>query len=149
MADVDGHLVTLAVASATFELDIAVDGDIQQLGAPPPPDPPPPVDSTPPTITNFSPAAGTGIASGQVLQFDITDESGIAAVVLLASFPSGNVEIIHDNDGFRGSYVGGSNGRTAIVGGYRYTVLRVGGWLEAPTIEFIPVDTSGNLGVIP
>lgn len=107
-------------------------------------------DTTPPTITNLSPGAGTGIESTQVISFDITDETGLAAVVVIASFSDGTVEVVHDNDGFRGNYVGGgANTRSAIAGGWHYTVRRIGGWHLSPTFEWLPVDTSGNIGVLP
>jgi len=111
----------------------------------------PPVipDTTPPTISNFVPTQGTGIESTQILSFDVTDETGVAAVVILASFPDGSIDVVHDNDGFRGKYVGDVNTRSAIAGGYHYSIRRIGGWLQAPTIEWVPVDTSGNIGVIP
>ena len=106
-------------------------------------------DSTPPVITNFSPATGTNITNTQVLSFDITDNTSLASVVLIASFPDGTVDLIHDGDTFRGKYTGSVNTRVAISGGYTYTIKRDGGWIGNPTLEFVPVDTSGNIGEIP
>jgi hypothetical protein len=105
-------------------------------------------DVTPPIVGNVSPAGGTGIESTQVITFDITDESELAHVAVFASFADGTAEMIHDGDGFRGKYVGGANTRSAIAGGFSYSVLRIGGWLQAPTIEYLPIDSSGNLGVV-
>ncbi len=105
-------------------------------------------DSTPPVVGNFSPPAGNAIEASQVIEFDVTDETGLAWVVLLASFPDGTIDVIHDHDGFRGHYVGGVNSRAPISGGFHYTILRIGGWLQTPTFEFIPIDGGGNIGTI-
>ena len=35
-------------------------------------------------------------------------------------------------------------GRTMIAGGFRYTVLRTGGWPGAPTIQTFAIDRAGN-----
>ena len=108
-------------------------------------------DETAPTVTNFSPAVGSTIGRYDQISFDVIDESvsGIASVVVLASYPSGKVEVVHDGTSFREYYTSASkNTRTVIEGGYNFTILRGGGWPEKPTIEMIPVDTSGNIGVI-
>lgn len=105
-------------------------------------------DVLPPVVGNVLPAGGTGIESTQVITFDITDETELAHVAVFASFADGTAEMIHDGDGFRGKYVGGANTRSAIAGGFSYSVLRIGGWLQAPTIEYLPIDSSGNLGVV-
>jgi hypothetical protein len=115
------------------------------------------VDEVAPEITNFVPDTDTSIRTETVLQFDITDETGLALVALLASMEIDGaevVEVIHDGDTFRGNYQGSSNTRTAISGGYRYTVKRDGGWpiedgeVVGINIEFLALDTSGNIGEI-
>lgn len=132
-------IVLLAIFGAEMTLE---------LGATPSSEPAPPGDVTPPVVTNFSPAIGNAIENTQVIEFDVTDETGLAAIMVLVSFPNGTIDVVHDNNGFRGSYVGDVNARAAIVGGFHYTVRRVGGWPDSPTFEFLPVDTSGNIGAV-
>ena len=105
-------------------------------------------DPVPPRITDLDPPAGTAIASGQTVAFSITDDVQLSAVVVIASFADGLTEVVHDDFGFRGYYVGAPNARVAVVNGWRYTILRRGGWASTPTIEWMSVDTSGNRGVI-
>jgi len=107
--------------------------------------PPPPVDTTAPVVGNFSPPAGTPIAKLTPITFEVTEDSGdFQRIFVVAFFPTtGLVEVIHDGDGFRGFYAANS-ARAMIAGGFRYTVLRSGGWLGAPTIQTFAVDRSGN-----
>lgn len=107
-----------------------------------------PVDITAPTITNLDPAPGVGVRARTVISFDIADETSLALVVLIASFSDGTVEVIHDGTNFRGAYLGAANTRTAISGGYHFTVLRDGGWTRSPTIEYLPIDHGGNVGEV-
>ena len=110
-----------------------------------PEEPPPPVDETPPAVGNFSPAAGTPITKTTSIAFDVTDESGaFRRIFVVAFFPDTGVsEVIHDGDGFRGFY-SATSARQGIAGGFRYTVLRAGGWPAAPTIQTFATDLAGN-----
>lgn len=112
-------------------------------GAPAPPAPTP--DTTPPVVSGFDPAAGTQIARSQPIEFDVTDDSGaFARIFVVAWFKlTGIQEVIHDGTGFVGFYTVSSS-RVVITDGFRYTVLRSGGWTEAPTIRVFPIDSSGN-----
>lgn len=107
--------------------------------------PPPPVDATPPLVGNYDPSPGTPISKTTSISFDVTEESGAFGRIFVIAFyaDSGVSELIHDGDGFRGFYVATSS-RRAIAGGYRYTVLRTGGWPSAPTIQTFAVDQAGN-----
>lgn len=109
-----------------------------------------PQDSIDPTIENLDPDPSAGVRAATVISFDITDDAfgGLVMVALFASFPDGTAELIHDGTSFRGAYLGASNTRTGITDGYHFTVLRDGGWTQSPTIEFLPVDSSGNIGVV-
>ena len=50
---------------------------------------------------------------------------------------------VHDGDAFRGHYAASSS-RTMIAAGFRYSVLRTGGWPAAPTIQTFAIDRAGN-----
>lgn len=102
-------------------------------------------DAVPPTIGNFSIAPGTAISRDQAIAFDVTDDAELAFVGLAASYSDGSVDLVYDGHDFRGRYTGT---RSVISGGYRFTVWRSGGWPSAPTFEYLPIDTSGNLGVL-
>lgn len=107
--------------------------------------PAPPADTTAPTVTNFEPAPGTPIARTAAVSFDVTDESGdFRRIFIVAFFPAtGIAEVVHDGDAFRGYYAANSS-RTMIAAGFRYSVLRTGGWPAAPTIQTFAIDRAGN-----
>lgn len=105
------------------------------------------LDTTPPVVTNFSPATGTLLLPNTVISFDVTD-AHLALVGIDATFPDGTAETVHDGFQFVGNYTGSANTKTAISNGYTYTVLRNGGWLFAPTLKFPVVDSGGNIAVI-
>lgn len=113
-----------------------------ELGPPPSP---PPVDDSPPVVGNFNPTPGTPLARMAPVSFDVTDDSGeLRLIFIVAFFPStGVTEVVHDGAGFRGFYAASSS-RVMIAGGFRYTVLRSGGWLAAPTIQTFALDRAGN-----
>lgn len=102
-------------------------------------------DTTPPVIGNLSPAPGTTIASTDALSFDVTDNRGtFRRVIVAVYFPTtGITEMVHDGDVFVGYFVGSSS-RVVIAGGFRYTILRSGGWIGSPTVRIFPIDLSGN-----
>lgn len=104
-------------------------------------------DSSPPQITNVDPADGELITANKIISFHITDDTQLTVCAVLASFPDGSCEVVHDGDHFRGNYIGGANTRNAITGGFRYNVRRNGGWLQNPTFEYLVLD-GGNLGVL-
>jgi hypothetical protein len=108
-------------------------------------EPPPPVDATSPVVGGFSPAVGTPISKVTPIAFDVTDASGaFRRIFVVAFYPTTGIsEVIHDGDGFRGFY-SATSARQAIAGGFRYTVLRSGGWPAAPTIQTFAIDLAGN-----
>jgi hypothetical protein len=115
---------------------------------------PDPGDVAEPEITNISPTPGTNIRPQTVFSFDVTDDLALALVLVAVSWrhPKTNeliVELAYDGTAFRGAYRGIANTKITIAGGFRFNVLRDGGWLASPTLEWFPLDTSGNLGVIP
>lgn len=112
-------------------------------------------DSTPPQITNFSPAAGSDINPDDAITFDIIDPGGtLASVVISVVLPGDRPEVVHDGTSFRGRYTGSANTRSAIADGWRYTILRDTGWRDDKgnvfdvSIEWAAVDAGGNLGAV-
>ena len=102
-----------------------------------------PVDVTPPVVANQSPAPGTAIAADNPITFEVTDDSGAFARVIVSVTIAGVTEVVHDGTQFRG-YYSSSSSRSMISGGWSYTVLRTGGWPSAPTFEVFAIDSSGN-----
>lgn len=112
---------------------------------------PPIVDGIAPVITNFSPAIGVEVSASTPVQFDVTDNGTFRRLMILMSMPTDPTEtadLVHDGDSFRGEYTAAVNTRVSISGGFRFTVLRAGGWLATPKAEFFVIDTGGNEGVI-
>ncbi len=103
-------------------------------------------DNTPPVIGNFVPAQGTILDEQQSVSFDVTDNSGLFSTIILhAVYADGIEEVVHDGTNFRGLYQTSSS-RVIITDGWRYTVLRTGGWPSSPvTIRAFAVDGEGNL----
>lgn len=149
----NGGLFELSQNSIEKRFVVFVDGTIYETGAlaiqtnvanievleqPPVPAPVSPV------VSNVSPFGGTAIAATDPLSFDVTDESGLfREIVVIASFPNvGLLEIIHMDAAFGPQYTQYSS-RVAITNGYRYTVLRNGGWPASPTIIVKAIDLTG------
>ena len=105
---------------------------------------------TPPIVTNQDPDIGTEIQATDTISFDVIDDTGFNCIAIIASFADlpDIVEVVHDGDGFRGMYNTGSNTRVALGNGFRYTVLRKGGWPASPTLEFLVVDESGQVAQV-
>jgi len=99
-------------------------------------------DTTPPVIDNFDPVVGTPLARNASVRFDVTDEISLRRVIVLATL-GGETYVVHDGFAFRGDFSNLST-RSAIANGWRYTVKRNGGWVDAPTFEVCAIDTSGN-----
>lgn len=140
MADVDGSVYeTDPVYSGAF--GTVVPGTVYSLGCPVYVAP----DTTAPVISNWSPALGTVIGEMQPISFDVADDSGeLRRVIVHAVFADGVAEVVHDGSEWRGYYRTDSNQRVLITKGYRYTVLRHGGWPSSPTFNVFAIDSSGN-----
>jgi hypothetical protein len=98
-------------------------------------------DITPPTIA-YDPPAGTPIRRDQTIKVTITDTGGLQFFPVMARYPSGAYEVVHDGVAFAAFYAGSTI--QAVAGGFLLTLQRVGGWPAAPTIRTSAVDTSGN-----
>lgn len=101
-------------------------------------------DQVPPTVTVVSPALGQPIPRNVAFVVDVTD-NGTVGSVLYAEFESSRLsELVWKADRFTFRYAKLST-RTAISGGYRYSLRREGGWPSAPTFGVIAWD--GNARV--
>lgn len=106
-----------------------------------------------PTVSNVSPTAGTKLASGQLVQFDVLDEQALAMVCVFAEYESGApdvpnaMEVIWDGFAFAPFYVDFSTRTPVTVGiqsGFRFFIARRGGWPSFPTIRIVAVDKGAN-----
>ena len=106
------------------------------------------VDILPPVISNIIPAPSTPIYPRTPLGFDVTDNNPpLRLIMIKAEFVATSTwDLIHDGTVFGPLYQGASNTRTAIAGGYRYTILRDTGWTVGvpPIITPYAVDLFGN-----
>lgn len=108
--------------------------------------PPVVADTEAPTIVNFNPAPGTVLALLQTVGFDVVDNAGaFSRIIIGVRYTTGVEEIVHDGDAFTGFYALTSS-RSVVATGYRYIVLRQGGWPTAPVFRIFPIDSSGNDG---
>jgi len=104
-------------------------------------------DTTPPTVTVVSPPEGTPLRPTDTVVFDVDDDGGPTALRHIeVRAPQGDaVETIWDGTGFVGPYTSSSRVETAT--GYRFTVQRNGGWIQALALEVDAIDTSGNKAI--
>jgi hypothetical protein len=104
-------------------------------------------DLTPPTVTLVSPAMGPGrIQPSTPIVFDVTDSSGsVGRIFVFATTRLGGPkELVHDGSAFEPEYAANSV-RSAISNGFRYSVLRFGGWPTSHVqIRTWPIDAVGN-----
>jgi hypothetical protein len=108
-------------------------------------DPPPPLDITPPIVANFVPAPATTIARGGAIEFDVTDDIGLALIDIKVLYTNGDKEVAFDEEGFSSRFAAKST-KTAITGGWHFKLIRTGGWPAAPTIKVRPIDGGLNQG---
>lgn len=104
----------------------------------------PPVDAIDPVVTVVSPAPGTPITAFTQIIIDVTDNQALLGIVVLKVSFAGRqeVEIIHDSKSFEPLY--SESTRIEISNGYRYTIVRAGGWPSSPRITPIVSDKFGN-----
>lgn len=99
-------------------------------------------DTIAPTVSNFEPALGQKLRPDTVVSFDVRDNRVLANTLLVVRFATtGMTELVHDGTAFRNAYQGS---RTAIEGGFRYSVSRRVGWPAGPTFQVYATDNSGN-----
>lgn len=99
---------------------------------------------TPPVVSNVTPIPGTPITPTTAIGLDVTDTQGLRRVILTVAFPSVMLgeEVIHNGSGFAAIYSQGST-RTAITNGWRYSLVRSGGWPAAPVLTPYAFDVKG------
>jgi len=95
-----------------------------------------------PTLGNLVPAAGQPLGRSTAVGFDITDTGQVRRVIVTVLL-NGVEEVIHNGVGFRPGYAAGST-RQGVAGGWRFRVLRTGGWPASPTFSVYAFDDDGN-----
>lgn len=106
-------------------------------------------ETTKPVVAIVSPAPSTEITALTPIVVDVTDDVAIRRSILVATIVVASMgtvrEVVHDGTAFSAAYLSRSS-RAAISHGYRYTVLRGGGWPAGTTLSFevFAIDTSGN-----
>jgi hypothetical protein len=95
-----------------------------------------PVPSPPnnPIVSGQTPAPGSAILPTMPISFTV---SGIEGPYMLGMrYPSGDYEVIWDGLVFAPFYIGAST-VTAPGSSQTFSVLRTGGWLQAPTVSLV------------
>jgi len=138
----DFAATVLPSISGAVPVSIDADHEVTLLNLGPALDPP---DTTPPVVGSFSPALGGTISPTQPITFEVTDDSGaFRRIIVHAVFADGIEEVVHNGLAFRGLYQTSSQ-RVLVTNGFRYTVLRTGGWPSSPaTFNVFALDESGN-----
>ena len=96
-----------------------------------------------PTVSNVTPPSGSRLTNKYApVQFDVTDVDGLASVFISVPM-AGKREVIYLSSEFSANYFGSSI--TAITDGFRFVIVRAGGWTEAPLIRVDAIDTGGNV----
>jgi hypothetical protein len=97
---------------------------------------------SPPVVSGVNPAPGTPIAAGTALGFDVTDDVAFRRILVTIYFPTlGRAELAHDGNGFLQQY--GLSRRSNIAGGFRYSVVRTGGWPATPRLLVYATNVVG------
>lgn len=102
----------------------------------------------PPSISNVSPADASELADRSTpVSFDVTDDTATGILVISLKYAGANETcIVHDGANFLSPFNSSTSARSAITGGYRYTILPDDGWLNSiDSLEVFATDTSGNV----
>lgn len=101
-------------------------------------------DGSPPVVTLVSPPDGSTIEQGTPIAIDVTDNVALRRSFLVVRFAAlGIEEVAHQGDRFAPNYAGASS-RVAIPGGFRFTLMRAGGWPASPIVDVYAIDTAGS-----
>lgn len=131
-----GNLATeaqRAFAGARFQ-------ELVPLFTPVPPTPPAPA------VSNWSPAPQTAITINNTISFDVTDASGLfRRILVLVQFTGLEIyDTAFDGSTFGQRYLGPGNSKVAITNGFRFTLLREGGWPASPRIVPVAINQTGQ-----
>ena len=104
-----------------------------------------PFNADPPVIANMVPAPGD-IDKTAPIDFDVTDvDPGLRRVILHLKYSSDSETlVIHDGDDFKPPFDGPTNVRSAISGGFHYTIFPAGGWTGSFDLDVVAIDAAGN-----
>lgn len=95
-----------------------------------------------PVIANITPAPGSIVPRMTPVDFDVTDNIGQLGFLLIQVYQNGFLETVYKGQGFITPYQ--TSVRTAIPGGYHFTIRRAGGWKSNPLFEYNLLDADGN-----
>lgn len=105
------------------------------------------VDSIAPEVDLVSPPEDTALTKMQPIVLDVTDNASLGLHGILVEYPdiAGLYEVGFDGvyPVTRGAYL---VSRVAITGGFRYTILRRGGWPSRPRLRVFATD--GGIGEV-
>jgi hypothetical protein len=103
----------------------------------------PELSPSPPVIV-ATPPAGSVLGKNQSVALSVTDNASTSSVCLMAEFPSGAYEVVHDGTKFAAAYASQST-RTPNATGWDFVVARQGGWPDAPRFEAVAIDAEGGI----
>ena len=101
-------------------------------------------DTVKPVVDNYSPAVGSTVNEADPIFFDVTDDSGEFAGIIVAVKQGGATEVVHDGTNFLEPYDDLSS-RSNIPNGFRYRIRRTGGWVDTVVQTAFVFDKSGNV----
>lgn len=101
-------------------------------------------DITAPVVDNYSPAVGSTVNEADPIFFDVTDNFGLFASIVIAIKQATTTELVHDGTSFLPPYLDLSS-RSNISNGFRYRIRRTGGWIDTVVQSAIVVDKRGNV----
>jgi hypothetical protein len=90
-------------------------------------------------LTVISPTPGQPISATKPLVIEVTDEgAALDKVVIMAAY-SGVLqkEVVYDGSAFAPTFTNNTNAKASITSGFRFTLLRDGGWPGSPTITVV------------
>jgi hypothetical protein len=99
-------------------------------------------DITPPIVLNVLPVGGLVLRSS-VVSFEVLDLVRLSAVVIMAYYSPSEFEVVWDSTTFSFNYE--NSNRSPIINGWRFNLVRRGGWHKSPSIRVLAVDGSGNI----
>lgn len=101
-------------------------------------------DGAAPVVTLVSPPNGSEIGPSTAVVIDVTDNTALGRVFVIADMPGvGREEIVYRGDRFGWQYAAQSS-VVPIAGGIRLTIRRSAGWPAPPTFVSYAVDASGT-----